>query len=74
MDALKAEIATKRKTLEGDGPRPNKYMRRGDIEREREELERKEREQRNAKRRAEEEAATAASSKLSSKVSPSSMY
>lgn len=34
MDALKAEIAVKRKNLEADiGPRQTKYMRRGDIER-----------------------------------------
>ncbi|KAG8213199.1 pre-mRNA-splicing factor 18 [Butyriboletus roseoflavus] len=34
MDALKAEIALKRKTVENDvGPRSTKYMRRGDIER-----------------------------------------
>jgi pre-mRNA-splicing factor 18 len=34
MDALKAEIAFKRKTAEADlSSRPTKYMRRGDIER-----------------------------------------
>lgn len=34
MDALKAEIASKRKKLEADiGSRPTKYIRRGDIER-----------------------------------------
>ena len=55
MDALKAEIASKRKILQDDSVeslRPTKYMRRGDIERlkqeqelkEREEMERKERE------------------------------
>lgn len=39
MDALKAEIATKRKALESDpvpAERPNKYMKRGDLERLRE--------------------------------------
>ncbi|TFY72050.1 hypothetical protein EVG20_g959 [Dentipellis fragilis] len=45
MDALKAEIASKRKTLD-DGPsRPNKYVRRGDLERMKEEEERKAREE-----------------------------
>ncbi|KAI0346328.1 Prp18-domain-containing protein [Trametopsis cervina] len=47
MDALKAELALKRKTLETaaapDG-RPSKYMRRGDLERLKEEQERKEKE------------------------------
>ncbi|TRM64948.1 Prp18 domain-containing protein [Schizophyllum amplum] len=38
MDALKAEIATKRKAIEVDG-RPSKYMRRGDLERLREQEE-----------------------------------
>jgi len=34
MDALKAELAKKRKAgEEADGSRPQKYMRRGDIER-----------------------------------------
>lgn len=38
MDALKAEIASKRKAIQDDplASRPNKYMRRGDIERLRE--------------------------------------
>jgi pre-mRNA-splicing factor 18 len=74
MDALKAEIATKRKTLEGDGGRPNKYMRKGDIERMKEEKERQEREEREAKLRADEEAkataraAKASTSKVSSRI------
>lgn len=34
MDALKAELAKKRKAAEeAEGSRPQKYMRRGDIER-----------------------------------------
>ena len=40
MDALKAEIAAKRKALQNDqsaNDRPAKYMRRGDIERLKEE-------------------------------------
>lgn len=48
MDALKAEIASKRKALQDEplvADRPNKYMRRGDIERLREEKERKAREE-----------------------------
>ncbi|KZW02869.1 Prp18-domain-containing protein [Exidia glandulosa HHB12029] len=40
MDFLKSEIANKRKALDDDVPRPNKYMRRGDLERLREEQER----------------------------------
>jgi pre-mRNA-splicing factor 18 len=47
MDFLKAEIATKRKILDDDpanGNRPNKYMRRGEVEKLKEEQERKERE------------------------------
>lgn len=55
MDALKAEIAVKRKALAGDTERPSKYMRRGDVERLREELERKEREEKEAKQREERE-------------------
>ena len=56
MDILKAEIAAKRKVIEEDpavSGRPNKYMRRGDLERLKEEQERKAREE---KRRQEEEA------------------
>ena len=33
MDALKAEIATKRKAIQDDARGPSKYMRRGDLER-----------------------------------------
>ena len=58
MDALKAEIALKRKTLDvpvPDGARPNKYMRRGDLERLKEEQERKEKEEREEKEREREE-------------------
>ena len=47
MDAIKAEIAVKRKALEvpaTDGARPTKYLRRGEVERLKEEQERKERE------------------------------
>lgn len=42
MDALKAEIAVKRKKLETDiGSRQTKYMRRGDVERIKQEEEQK---------------------------------
>lgn len=49
MDTLKAEIAAKRKVLQDDTAgnlRPTKYLRRGEIERLREEKESKEREER----------------------------
>ena len=58
MDALKAEIASKRKALEHAPQRPNKYMRRGDIERMKEEEERKAREE--AAKNAEAQAQNAA--------------
>ncbi|CDO74367.1 hypothetical protein BN946_scf184355.g15 [Trametes cinnabarina] len=54
MDALKAEIAMKRKALEipvPEGARPTKYMRRGELERLKEEQERKEREEKEAQLR-----------------------
>lgn len=57
MDALKAEIASKRKAMPTLDARPSKYMRRGDIERLREEAERKEREEKEAKLKAEKEKA-----------------
>ncbi|KDQ15819.1 hypothetical protein BOTBODRAFT_54317 [Botryobasidium botryosum FD-172 SS1] len=47
MDFLKAEIAQKRKVIQEDttvSARPNKYMRRGELEKLKEETERKERE------------------------------
>jgi pre-mRNA-splicing factor 18 len=58
MDALKAEIASKRKTLDNGQQRPNKYMRRGDIERMKEEEEQKAREEA-AKKAAQAQAETA---------------
>jgi hypothetical protein len=45
MDALKAEIASKRKALDNVPQRPKKYMRRGEIERMKEEEEQKAREE-----------------------------
>ncbi|KAH9848410.1 pre-mRNA splicing factor [Lenzites betulinus] len=55
MDALKAEIAVKRKALEPEGARPTKYMRRGELERLREEQENKEKEEKETKAREERE-------------------
>jgi pre-mRNA-splicing factor 18 len=56
MDALKAEIAAKRKNLEDPGvaARPTKYMRRGDLERLKEEEERKVQEETRKKEEEEE--------------------
>ena len=45
LDALKAEIAIKRKATPDGSSRPSKYMRRGDLEKLKEEQERKEREE-----------------------------
>jgi septal ring factor EnvC (AmiA/AmiB activator) len=59
MDALKAEIASKRKALQDDpvtSPRQTKYMRRGDIEKLKEERELKEREEKEHKEKEREEA------------------
>ncbi|KAH9941359.1 pre-mRNA splicing factor [Amylocystis lapponica] len=56
MEALKAEIAQKRKALEVDptnGTRPTKYLRRGDIERLKEEQRRKEKEEKETNEREE---------------------
>lgn len=58
MDALKAEIAVKRKALAvpaSEGARPTKYMRRGDLERLKEEQEKKEREEKEARLQEERE-------------------
>ncbi|KAH8094574.1 pre-mRNA splicing factor [Cristinia sonorae] len=55
MEALKAEIALKRKPLLDDSTRPTKYMRKGDLEKIKEEQERKEREAKEAKEREEAE-------------------
>ena len=45
MDALKAEIATKRKAIQDDVQGPSKYLRRGDLERLKTEREQKAREE-----------------------------
>ncbi|KAK1218827.1 hypothetical protein PQX77_018443 [Marasmius sp. AFHP31] len=58
MDGLLAEVAAKRKAIESDPvPRQTKYMRRGDIERLREEQEKKAKEEKEAQKLKEKEAA-----------------
>ena len=59
MDALKAEIAVKRKAFQDDpylSSRPNKYMRKGEIEELRLEQESKEKEEKAAKEQLEKQA------------------
>lgn len=72
MDALKAEIASKRKALQDDpaaSARPNKYMRRGDIEKLKEEQELKERQEKEQKENEERERfAEAAAAKRAAKM------
>lgn len=68
MDALKAEVASKRKTIQDDSmtsSRPNKYMRRGDIERLKEEQELKVRQEKEQKEREERESIAARKAKVS---------
>lgn len=70
MDALKGLIAEKRKNIDDDTQRPNKYMRRGDIERLKEEQERKAQEEKRAKQEAEKkDAAERAAAERARKVS-----
>lgn len=61
MDSLKALVAEKRKSIDNDSARPAKYMRRGDLERIKEEQEAKVREEQQlvqeAKKREESEKA-----------------
>lgn len=54
LDALKSEIATKRKA-NGEGPRPSKYLRRGEVEKLKQEQERMEHEEKEQQRRKLEE-------------------
>ncbi|THV02775.1 Prp18-domain-containing protein [Dendrothele bispora CBS 962.96] len=71
MDGLLAEVASKRKALESDTQRPKKYMRRGEIERLREEEEQKckaEKEAQEAAARQEREATSARSTMSPSPV------
>ena len=74
LDALKAEIAIKRKATP-DGPsRPSKYMRRGDLEKLKEEQERKEREEKEkARLEKEQKEREAAEEKAKEKVSISTL-
>lgn len=61
MDSLKALVAEKRKAIDNDSARPAKYMRRGELERIKEEQEAKVREEKQlaqaAKKREEAEKA-----------------
>ena len=51
LDALKAEITIKRKSIDPlTNGRPNKYMRRGELDKLKEEQERKEREEKQRKK------------------------
>ncbi|KAG6900590.1 hypothetical protein C0993_008308 [Termitomyces sp. T159_Od127] len=65
MDALRAEINSKRKALQDDTLRPTKYMRKGDIERMKEEAKaREQREREEAKQRESEAKALVRKEKL----------
>lgn len=72
MDALKAEIALKRKYVQNDAEmRPSKYVRRGELERMKEEEDRRAREEKEKERAAEQAAerdAALAKSKQKKKV------
>ena len=69
LDALKSEIATKRKA-NGEGPRTSKYLRRGEVEKLKQEQERMEHEEKEQQRRKlEEEKREAAEAKARMKVS-----
>ncbi|KAJ7494579.1 hypothetical protein B0H11DRAFT_2227384 [Mycena galericulata] len=66
MDALLAEVAAKRKAIDEDPPRPSKYMRRGDIDRLKQEEEEREK-QAQAQRDAEAAAVIALNTKAPSR-------
>lgn len=70
MDLLLSEINNKRKDLQdpAGSSRPNKYMRKGDIERAREEEERKKKAEEDRKKR--EEKAAREKEKVSNHVKP----
>ena len=74
LDALKAEITSKRKGSNNDSisERPTKYMRRGELEKLKEEAERKKKEEQEAAKRKEQEEKDAARAKVGAKVSISS--
>lgn len=71
MDALKAEIANKRKAIQDEPTtsRPTKYMRRGDIEKMKEEEEQKAKQEKERKAREEKEAKDAAAAQKKATVS-----
>ncbi|KDQ53112.1 hypothetical protein JAAARDRAFT_61426 [Jaapia argillacea MUCL 33604] len=72
MDALKAEIATKRKALDtSSNARPTKYMRRGELEKLKEEEERQAREEKAKVAREEDEKAAAVIASKSKAKAPS---
>ena len=78
LDALKAEIAIKRKATPDGSSRPSKYMRRGDLEKLKEEQERKEREEKEkekekARLEKEQKEREAAEEKAKEKVSMSTL-
>lgn len=50
LDALRSEIATKRKLATDDNAKPSKYMRRGELEKLKEEQEKEERQKKEASR------------------------
>ncbi|KAH0584993.1 hypothetical protein H2248_008264 [Termitomyces sp. 'cryptogamus'] len=64
MDALRAEINSKRKALQDESVRPNKYMRRGDIERMKEEAKAREQKEREEAQQREEAKALVRKEKL----------
>jgi len=71
MDALKAEIASKRKILQDEplAERPTKYMRRGDIERLRQEQEQNAQEKRKREEAERRQAADTSDKPKGSRVS-----
>ena len=74
LDALKAEIAIKRKATPDGSSRPSKYMRRGDLEKLKEEQERKEREEKEkARLEKEQKEREATEAKAKEKVSISTL-
>lgn len=69
MEALKAEIALKRKALQDDSSRPSKYLKKSDLEKLREEKERQEKEAKAERERAEEEQKERAKASANAQVS-----
>jgi pre-mRNA-splicing factor 18 len=69
MDALRAEIANKRKAIPDSDGRPNKYMRKGELQRLKEEREQREREEKAAAAEAAKQAELKVPTPIASKVS-----